>query len=56
MCSRHPAWRKWGIEDDAVARVELLDRVPDGDHILEYFYGRPFHGRVRVANGSLKVL
>jgi hypothetical protein len=45
-----------GIEDQAVAGVELLDWVPNGEYVLEYSYVKPFRGRVRVLNGSLSVL
>ena len=42
-----------GIEDQEIARIELIDQIPDGNYILEYFYLKPFHGQVRVVNGSL---
>jgi hypothetical protein len=45
-----------GIGDQAVAGVELLDWVTNGEYVLEYSYVKPFRGRVRVLNGSLSVL
>jgi hypothetical protein len=45
-----------GVEDEEVARRELFDKVPDGEYILEHFSPKPFHGKARVANGSLEVL
>jgi hypothetical protein len=43
-------------EDRTVARLELIDALPNGDYVLEYFYGKPFHGEARVVNSSLEVL
>lgn len=40
-----------GIESEAVARVELASRVPDGTYMLDYFYMEPIHRQVRVQNG-----
>jgi len=38
------------------ARLELLDKIPDGEYILEYFSPKPFRGKARVVNGILEVL
>jgi hypothetical protein len=40
-------------EDRTVTRLELIDALPNGDYILEYFYGKPFHTEARVVNGFL---
>jgi hypothetical protein len=43
-------------EDQAETRLELLDKIPDGEYILEYFSPKPFRGKARVVNGILEVL
>jgi hypothetical protein len=43
-------------EDQAETRLELLDKIPDGEYILEYFSPKPFRGRARVVDGILQVL
>jgi hypothetical protein len=40
----------------AETRLELLDKIPDGEYILEYFSPKPFRGRARVVDGILQVL
>jgi hypothetical protein len=44
------------FEDQAETRLELLDKIPDGEYILEYFSPKPFRGRARVVDGILQVL
>ncbi len=44
------------VEDQEVERRELFDKIPDGEYILEHYYPKPFHGRARVANGTLEIL
>jgi hypothetical protein len=43
-------------EDQPETRLELLDKIPDGEYVLEYFSPKPFRGRARVVNGTLAVL
>ena len=44
------------VEGQQISRVELVDALPNGDYILEYFYGKLFHSEARVVNGALEVL
>ena len=44
------------VQDRAVTRFELLEKIPDGEYILEYFSPRPFRGRARVVNGAVEIL
>jgi len=43
----------YGIEDEHVAEVRLLSRVPDGEYYLDYFYEKPVSRRLRVKHNSL---
>jgi hypothetical protein len=45
-----------GAEDSAISRVALAPDnpgIPDGEYVLEYFYGKPFHEHVRIKLGRL---
>ena len=44
------------VKDQSATRLELLDKIPDGEYILEYFSLKPFRGKARVVNGILQVL
>ena len=44
------------VEGQQISRVELIDALPNGEYILEYFYGKLFHSEARVVNGALEVL
>lgn len=42
------------IVDRAIDRVDLVgSEVPDGEYVLEYFLGKPFHEHVRIKLGVL---
>jgi hypothetical protein len=41
-----------GIEDQAIARIELMDPIANENYTL---LPKTFHGQVSVVNGSLKV-
>jgi hypothetical protein len=45
--------RGHGVEDEAVARVDLRSEAPDGDYRLEYFYLKAYSASVRVRHGIL---
>lgn len=44
------------VEEQPVTRFEVLDKIPDGEYILEYFSPRPFRGKARVVGGTLQIL
>lgn len=44
------------VKGQRISRVELIDSLPNGEYILEYFYGKLFHSEARVVNGALEIL
>jgi hypothetical protein len=45
-----------GVEDATISGIALASdnpRIPDGEYVLEYFYGKPLHEHVRVKLGVL---
>jgi hypothetical protein len=43
-----------GVEDASISSLALAadnPRIPDGEYVMEYFFGKPLHEQVRVKLG-----